>query len=127
MANLLNPMSFAAAALLSTLTISSAQTSSPAPAGSPATALPTAPVAPGSAKGSDNLMVVQTCGRGTAAVAKPATGTTATNGTITTEADAATESGGVGVREFQGDDIGQVLRLLARQGKVNMVVSDAGT
>ena len=127
MANLLNPMSCAAAALLSTLTISSAQTSSPAPAGSPATALPTAPVAPGSAKGSDNLMVVQASGPGTAAGAKPATGTPATNGTITTEADAATESGGVGVREFQGDDIGHVLRLLARQAKVNMVVSDAVT
>jgi type IV pilus assembly protein PilQ len=44
-----------------------------------------------------------------------------------TEADAAVESGGVGVREFQGDDVGQVLRLLARQAKVNMVVSDAVT
>jgi type IV pilus assembly protein PilQ len=29
------------------------------------------------------------------------------------------------VREFQGDDIGQVLRLLARQAKINLVVSDA--
>jgi len=37
------------------------------------------------------------------------------------------EGGGVGVREFQGDDVGQVLRLLARQAKVNMVVSDAVT
>ena len=36
-----------------------------------------------------------------------------------------TESGGVGVREFQGDDVGQVLRLLARQAKINMVVSEA--
>src|SRR5947199_2739965 len=44
-----------------------------------------------------------------------------------TEADATVESGGVGVREFQGDDVGQVLRLLARQAKVNMVVSDAVT
>src|SRR5213075_907397 len=57
-----------------------------------------------------------------------ATGTaTGTTTTTTTETDAATESGGVGVREFQGDDIGQVLRLLARQSKVNMVVSDAVT
>jgi type IV pilus assembly protein PilQ len=31
----------------------------------------------------------------------------------------------VGVREFQGDEVGQVLRLLARQAKVNMVVSEA--
>ncbi len=37
------------------------------------------------------------------------------------------ESGGVGIREFQGDDVGQVLRLLARQAKVNMVVSEAVT
>ena len=43
------------------------------------------------------------------------------------EADATTESGGVGVREFQGDDVGQVLRLLARQSKINMVVSEAVT
>ena len=41
--------------------------------------------------------------------------------------DSVTESGGVGVREFQGDDIGQVLRLLARQAKINMVVSEAVT
>ncbi|MEY2545047.1 MAG: type pilus assembly protein PilQ [Verrucomicrobiota bacterium] len=47
--------------------------------------------------------------------------------TATTEPDAAVESGGVGVREFQGDDVGQVLRLLARQSKVNMVVSEAVT
>lgn len=43
------------------------------------------------------------------------------------ETAAATESGGVGVREFQGDDVGQVLRLLARQAKINMVVSEAVT
>src|SRR6202011_256202 len=46
---------------------------------------------------------------------------------VLTEADANVESGGVGVREFQGDDVGQVLRLLARQAKVNMVVSDVVT
>src|SRR5205807_576505 len=34
---------------------------------------------------------------------------------------------GVGVREFQGDDVGQVLRLLARQAKINMVVSEQVT
>jgi type IV pilus assembly protein PilQ len=39
--------------------------------------------------------------------------------------DSMTENGGVGVREFQGDDVGQVLRLLARQAKINMVVSEA--
>jgi type IV pilus assembly protein PilQ len=35
------------------------------------------------------------------------------------------DNGGVGVREFQGDDVGAVLRLLARQAKINMVVSEA--
>src|SRR4051812_15967663 len=132
MANLLKPMSCAAAALLGTLTISSAQTTSPAPAVSPATALPTAPVAPGSAKsGADSLLVVQASAPATTAVAKPAqpgAPTAATTAaTTTTDQDASTESGGVGIREFQGDDIGQVLRLLARQSKVNMVVSDAVT
>jgi len=125
-------MSCAAVALLGTLTISSAQTTSPAPAVSPATALPTAPVAPGSAKsGADSLLVVQASAPATTAVAKPAqpgAPTAATTAaTTTTDQDASTESGGVGIREFQGDDIGQVLRLLARQSKVNMVVSDAVT
>src|SRR6202022_1090733 len=55
------------------------------------------------------------------------TSSTVTTGAPATEADATIESGGVGVREFQGDDVGQVLRLLARQAKVNMVVSDAVT
>src|SRR5207237_6826432 len=41
--------------------------------------------------------------------------------------DRSIENGGVGWREFQGDDFGQVRRLLARQAKVNMVVSDAVT
>jgi type IV pilus assembly protein PilQ len=57
------------------------------------------------------------------------TNTSTTSNTATTTAPGATpesavESGGVGVREFQGDDVGQVLRLLARQAKINMVVSD---
>ncbi|MEP6821928.1 MAG: secretin N-terminal domain-containing protein, partial [Chthoniobacterales bacterium] len=41
------------------------------------------------------------------------------------EAAPAVDTGGVAVREFQGDEVGQVLRLLARQAKVNMVVSEA--
>ena len=45
----------------------------------------------------------------------------------TSLANPETENGGVGVREFQGDDVGQVLRLLARQAKINMVVSEAVT
>ena len=57
------------------------------------------------------------------------TGVTPANppGAVSTETTSVTESGGAGVREFQGDDIGQVLRLLARQAKINMVVSDAVT
>jgi type IV pilus assembly protein PilQ len=35
-----------------------------------------------------------------------------------------TTSNGRAVNEFQGDEIGQVLRLLARQAKINMVVSE---
>ncbi|HXM74921.1 MAG TPA: secretin N-terminal domain-containing protein, partial [Chthoniobacterales bacterium] len=69
-----------------------------------------------------------------AAAASPATATTTksttTSSAITTaapELDSAIENGGVGVREFQGDDVGQVLRLLARQSKVNMVVSETVT
>ena len=31
--------------------------------------------------------------------------------------------GGARAREFQGDDVGQVLRLLARQAKISLVVS----
>ena len=67
--------------------------------------------------------------------ASPAATTTTTTTSTTTgsstpttvEPDNLTENGGVGVREFQGDDVGQVLRLLARQAKINMVVSEAVT
>jgi len=55
------------------------------------------------------------------AVASPAVSQT----TTTTTTSSVMENGGVGVREFQGDDVGQVLRLLARQAKINMVVSEA--
>ena len=61
-----------------------------------------------------------------AAASPAATKTTSTTATAT-EQDGSIESGGVGVREFQGDDVGQVLRLLARQAKINMVVSEAVT
>jgi type IV pilus secretin PilQ/predicted competence protein len=57
----------------------------------------------------------------------PATSTPATTTAPPVTTETATESGGVGVREFQGDDVGQVLRLLARQAKINMVVSDQVT
>jgi type IV pilus secretin PilQ/predicted competence protein len=140
MANTLTKLSFAAAALLGALSISQAQTGSPAPASSPATAsaapdLPSTPVSATSAKAADSspLMLVQASASGAAAspaattttTTSKSTTTTAATGTATVEPDASIESGGVGVREFQGDDVGQVLRLLARQAKVNMVVSEA--
>ena len=34
-------------------------------------------------------------------------------------------AGGRRIREFQGDDLGQVLRLLARQAKISLLVDDA--
>jgi len=73
-------------------------------------------------------MLVQAAGPSAspAATTKTTTATTSTT-TTTNEPDSATESGGVGVREFQGDEIGQVLRLLARQAKINLVVSETVT
>jgi type IV pilus assembly protein PilQ len=109
----------AAVAFLTVLSLSQAQTN-PAPAGP---AQPPEPIKPAD---HPPMLLVQAPAQ--AAPAAPAKSTT-TSSTVTapalTEADAAVESGGVGVREFQGDDVGQVLRLLARQAKVNMVVSDA--
>jgi type IV pilus assembly protein PilQ len=70
------------------------------------------------------MLVVQASG---AAATPAATTKTTTASTATTDQDSAVESGGVGVREFQGDDVGQVLRLLARQAKINVVVSEAVT
>ncbi len=62
----------------------------------------------------------------TTAAASPAT-TAKPITPASTETAPETDNGGVGVREFQGDDVGQVLRLLARQSKINMVVSEAVT
>ncbi len=43
---------------------------------------------------------------------------------VDTAAPAGTvNAGGARAREFQGDDVGQVLRLLARQAKINLIVS----
>ncbi len=61
----------------------------------------------------------------TAIPADTAPAGTAQTTTTTSTTSSAMENGGVGVREFQGDDVGQVLRLLARQSKINMVVSEA--
>ena len=139
-----------AAALLSAVSISQAQLGSPAPAPlsssleelQPATTLePTTTVKPATilpvpsqvvnSSGSMTLVQANTSAASPAPVGGP-TGTTSATTTTTTstagadyvESAAAGENGGVGVREFQGDDVGQVLRLLARQAKINMVVSD---
>ena len=132
------------AALLGAITLSEAQIGSPTPASKPlaagtlqtapgadsqakpatSPALPTAP----SAKTSDNSPLTLVQASTTNAAPSPTTATkSSTTATTTdpTEADSATDNGGVGVREFQGDDVGQVLRLLARQSKINMVVSEA--
>ena len=109
----------AAAAFLTVLSLSQAQTN-PAPAAGPQ--------APDQTKPADQPPMLMVQAPVQAASPAPKTNAPATTqAPVLTEADANIESGGVGVREFQGDDVGQVLRLLARQAKVNMVVSDAVT
>src|SRR5256886_2555055 len=128
-------------AFFATIFVSFGQANSPAPDSNEKTAVK-APSGPSTnpAKSADKsesavapVTVVQaTSATSTPAAVKPAppqpsTSTPATTTIPPVAADTATESGGVGVREFQGDDVGQVLRLLARQAKVNMVVSDQVT
>lgn len=122
MANSFKKLGCATAAFLGALSLSQAQTSSPQPAAGASPAAAVQPANP-TAKANDNspLMLVQAAGPS----ASPAATTKTT--TAATEPESATESGGVGVREFQGDEIGQVLRLLARQAKINLVVSEAVT
>ncbi|MEN3371054.1 MAG: type pilus assembly protein PilQ [Verrucomicrobiota bacterium] len=130
----------AAAVLFAVVIVAHAQTSSPAPAvsSSPTDSIQKAPVKPvatlptgPTTKGDAPLMLVQATTTTTAASPSPApnTATTTTSTTTTApgpvEPESVTDNGGVGVREFQGDDVGQVLRLLARQAKINMVVSEA--
>jgi type IV pilus assembly protein PilQ len=136
-----------AAASLLAMSVSEAQLSSPAPAplASPITTVQaapaaelttkttsalTAPVAAGS-KPTDMMLVQASTAPlpaaatpGAPATTAPATGVTPSTAAGATASDPIAESGGVAVREFQGDDVGQVLRLLARQAKINMVVSD---
>ncbi|MEP6686195.1 MAG: hypothetical protein ABJB22_05405, partial [Verrucomicrobiota bacterium] len=134
MTNRFKHMLCGATTLFGLFSIAQAQSSSPVSSSSPApmTTLQPAAVAVPSTKviappassglGSGKVMVVQATGS-----VSPAPVTTPVNPTgpvATTETESAADSGGVGVREFQGDDVGQVLRLLARQAKINMVVSD---
>ena len=125
-------LSCATAALLSALSLTQAQTK-PAPAATPPPAANQPASAPSEPGKANDLLVVQASAPGASPAATKTTATTTTSSTTTTaapqstEADSAIENGGVGVREFQGDEVGQVLRLLARQAKVNMVVSEAVT
>jgi type IV pilus secretin PilQ/predicted competence protein len=143
MPNRLKPFLCAGAAFLTAITVVNAQTSSPSPApsSSPAELTKKAPLAdaktkpatpplptPGPSTKSDNLLLVQasTSNAATSPSVAPTT-TTTTTAPGPVEPDNVTDNGGVGVREFQGDDVGAVLRLLARQAKINMVVSEAVT
>jgi type IV pilus assembly protein PilQ len=110
-----------AAAFLAAVSLLQAQTGAPNSGAGPS-------VAPKPAESSSALLVQASA---PAASPAPATATKTTGsaptGAGTLEPDSVVESGGVGVREFQGDDVGQVLRLLARQAKINVVVSEAVT
>jgi type IV pilus secretin PilQ/predicted competence protein len=119
-------LSCATAALLGALSLSQAQTNHvPAASASPSAPQPAAAQGNSPARSSD-LLVVQASAP-TAPTKTTSTTATSSTSTTTAEPNAEIESGGVGVREFQGDEVGQVLRLLARQAKVNMVVSEAVT
>ncbi len=104
-----------AVAFLTVVSLSQAQTSGSNPAAS------TSPVQ----KSTDNspALLVQASSAPAASPAK----TIGSAPTAAAEPDSAVENGGVGVREFQGDEVGQVLRLLARQAKINVVVSETVT
>src|SRR5882762_11637302 len=108
-----------AVAFLGVLSLSQAQTN-------PASAGPVQPPNPPKPADQPPMLMVQAPAQA-ASPAAPKSTTATASAPVLTEADAAVESGGVGVREFQGDDVGQVLRLLARQAKINMVVSEAVT
>ena len=127
MTNFWKPAVFGAAVLCG-LCVAEAQDSPRAPASNqtpPATAPSVAPApasavkAPTTGNSNDSSMTV------VQAAAGAPTATPAASPVVAETEMTATDSGGVGVREFQGDDVGQVLRLLARQAKINMVVSEA--
>jgi type IV pilus secretin PilQ/predicted competence protein len=135
-------LTYGTIAFFAAIFVSFGQASLPAPDSNPDQQTAKAPSGPStnpaksadkSASAASPLTVVQaTSTTSTPAAVKPAppqpsTSTPATTTVPPVPADTVTESGGVGVREFQGDDVGQVLRLLARQAKINMVVSDQVT
>ena len=143
MPNRLTTALCAGAAFFTAFTVVNAQISSPSPApsSSPVDSVQKAPLAEtktkpatpplptGPSTKSDNLLLVQasTSNAATSPAPTTSTTTTATTSPGPVEPDSVADNGGVGVREFQGDDVGAVLRLLARQAKINMVVSEAVT
>src|SRR5437773_12554483 len=104
MANSFKPLSSVAVVLLGILSF-----------GQPAAAIEPANSAGKSADNPPMLLV-----QAPATTASSPAATIKTNPPANPEQDTVIESGGVGVREFQGDDGGQVLRLLARQAKINL-------
>ncbi len=135
MANLFKYFAYGTLTVVCGLSAAEAQTSVRVPTTDPAdrptpppTIVQTQTAAPAASPGvttnpndSSPLVLVQAAPAAATSNPPPATGATPSVGL------SETESGGVGVREFQGDDVGQVLRLLARQAKINMVVSEAVT
>ena len=123
-------LGYAAAALLCALSLSQAQAQTNATvstAGTAPSAVGQAPAETG--KPAEKPLTVVQAGNATAAVSPAPAGPATAPGSApaTTEQSSAADSGGAAVREFQGDDVGQVLRLLARQAKINLVVSEAVT
>jgi type IV pilus assembly protein PilQ len=123
-------LGYAAAALLCALSLSPAQAQTNATVSTTGTATSAVGQAPAeTGKPAEKpLTVVQATSNAAAAVSPTPAGATAPGSApATTEQTSAADSGGAAVREFQGDDVGQVLRLLARQAKINLVVSEAVT
>src|SRR5688572_29927337 len=146
MANRFKTFVCAGAAIFAVLSLVKAQTNPPstAPSSSPEELLQKAPLAETrpkaitpplpsgpSTKNDSSLLLVQasTVNPAPSATVAPTSSTTTTTTQTTpagpVEPESVSDNGGIGVREFQGDDVGAVLRLLARQAKINMVVSEA--
>src|SRR5688572_32683981 len=138
MANRFKTFICVGAAIFAALSLVKAQTNSPstAPSSSSEELLQKAPLAETrpkaitpplpsgpSTKNDSSLLLVQasTVNPAPSATVAPTTSTTTTTTTQATtpagpvEPESMADNGGVGVREFQGDDVGAVLRLLARQ------------
>src|SRR5436190_1093736 len=124
MAKSFKPLGCAAAALLGIVSFHQAEARAPESADAKALGAAIQP-ANSAGNGADNppMLLVQA----PATVASSPAATIKTNPPNNSEEDSVVESGGMGVREFQGDDVGQVLRLLARQAKINLVVSETVT